>query len=81
MYTHTHNGHTDTHICISAGDVGGLVAPAAAACRGGDDDDTRLKHFSPDLYRYTYYLFILLYAHATQQPGLLSIHNTQSRLC
>lgn len=31
MYTHTHNGHTDTHIGISAGDVGGLVAPAAAA--------------------------------------------------
>jgi len=34
--------HTHTHIlyCITAGDVGGLVAPAAAAaCRGGDDDD------------------------------------------
>jgi len=52
-HTHAHNAHTDTHIlsCITAGDVGGLVAPAAAACRGGDDDDTRVKHFSPDLYR------------------------------
>lgn len=49
VYTYTHMGHTDTHIlCITAGDVGGLVAPAAAACRGGDDNDTRLKHFSPD---------------------------------
>lgn len=49
--THIHNAHTDTHIllCITAGDVGGLVAPEAAACRGGDDDDTRVKHFSPDL--------------------------------
>lgn len=43
---HTYQYRVCVCVCVLLwGDVGGLVAPAAAECRGGDDDDTRVKHF------------------------------------
>lgn len=74
MYTYHYHVCMCVCVCITAGDVGGLVAPAAAECRGGDDDDTRVKHFftqSIDIH----IIYLYYYMARDTKTGLLFIHN------